>query len=212
MSRNQKQGIRHHGFTLIETLVAVLVLMLAITGPLSLYSRFISQTDQSLHTYVASYLAEEGYYLMYQKLYQNMNITGLPDQDADQLTGLTGCDSSIGCGINFDGSITNPSSPCGTGNEENCRLYIDASTKRYTHASSGNTPSMFQRIVTYRVILQENAITPSYCTLPTILRPSASYAEIQIVSRVRWQEDGVWTQVSLSRSIFDPVSPTTRCI
>jgi len=197
------QGKFKKGFTLIETLVAILILMLAITGPLSLYSRFITQADELQHTYTGYYLAEEGYFAMSQKLQANMLSGG------DMLAGLSGCDStSSGCAINYDGAVVN--TVCSGSNETRCSLYQEPSSGRYTHISGGNTATAFRRIVSYRTISIESSAT--YCAGYGGPTPATSYKEIQIVSHVKWLEDSGWRDAYLSRSIFDPLDPSQRCI
>lgn len=192
------------GFTLIETLVAILILMLAITGPLSLYSRFITQADELQHTYTGYYLAEEGYFAMSQKLHANMLSGG------DMLAGLSGCDAtSSGCAMNYNGIIVNTN--CSSSNEARCDLFQELGSGRYTHLSTGgNKPTVFRRIVSYRIISTEDPAV--YCAGFGGPTPATSYKEIQIVSHVKWLEDSGWRDAYLSRSIFDPLGPSQRCI
>lgn len=196
-----KRPIQHknRGFTLIETLVAILVLMLAIVGPLSLYSRFVIQADELQRTYIANYLAQEGYYLLYQKLYAANN---------DHTT-LSGCATPLGCGIDYDGGIQVSScAPSYTA----CPLYRNNTSGLYSHISLGGTITPFTRTVSYRIINTESQST--YCNpFDTITTPpNPPNLEIQIVSTVRWTEESGLRSATLSQSIFDPMFPSARCI
>lgn len=185
------------GFTLIETLVAVLILMLAITGPLSLYSKFITQSDEIQRTATANYLAEEGYFLLFQKLYEaNNNESQISPSCAE---------GSGGCSINYDGSIGGGSCNPYT----NCGLYKDTQGRYTSISTGGNTLTPFYRTVSYRIVSTENPAL--YCNSgDTFTSPGRS--EIQIISRVQWLEESGLRVVTLSRSSFDPLILDSRCV
>ncbi len=55
---------QHKGFTLIETFVAITVLMIAVLGPMTLLSRALQESRYLRDQMTASYLAQEGVELM----------------------------------------------------------------------------------------------------------------------------------------------------
>ena len=62
-----KYYTRSQGFTLVEMFVAVLVLVMAVLGPMTLFSRLISDGMYARDQVVASYLAKEGLELAIEK-------------------------------------------------------------------------------------------------------------------------------------------------
>lgn len=99
-----------HGFTLIETMVAVSILALSVAGPLFVASRVLVATEISRDQLTASYLAQEGIEFVraardnaYLAIYNstsprgtNPNLTSLAWSDF--LTGpISGCLPPNGC-------------------------------------------------------------------------------------------------------------------
>lgn len=79
------------GFTLIETLIALTVLIMIITGPLSLATKSISASIFSQDQITASYLAQEAVeYII--NIRDNNSL-----QDNDWLYGLDQCLGASGC-------------------------------------------------------------------------------------------------------------------
>jgi type II secretory pathway pseudopilin PulG len=65
--RNKKNS----GFTLIETFVAITVLVIAVLGPMTLLSRALQNSRYIKDDIIASYLAQEGVELMIDKRNKN---------------------------------------------------------------------------------------------------------------------------------------------
>lgn len=59
-SRSTIKGSRHAGFTLIETIVAIAVLVMAVGGPLTLAARTLRVAQDAKNEFIASQMAVEG--------------------------------------------------------------------------------------------------------------------------------------------------------
>lgn len=136
---------QQRGFTLVETFVAVTILLLATVGPMTIAARGLQSSFFSKQQITAFYLGQEAIELVKAQQYENV-IAG-----NDWLAGLeTGADEfchidGLGCGID-------------THNEtfidcagEGCRILYDTSASRgfYQHAIGENTP------FTRRIFIEE---------------------------------------------------------
>src|SRR5579872_5742052 len=83
------------GFTIIETLVAIAVLMIAIVGPLTIAEQALTQATFSKDQMIASYLAEDAMESI-RNIRDNNLLTG---NGTSWLSGLSGCTASSLCGI-----------------------------------------------------------------------------------------------------------------
>jgi Tfp pilus assembly protein PilV len=85
------------GFTLIETFVAVTILMVAVVGPMLLLSRFIIDASSVKNQIAASFLAQEGLELVIDRVNYNLCVTrgscANPDGDTvyDWNVGVSEC-------------------------------------------------------------------------------------------------------------------------
>lgn len=98
---------RKFGFTLIETLVAITVLLLAVTGPLTIAARSLSSANFSQDQIAAFYLGQEGIEA----------VRNIRDKNAivgqSWLTGLENCRSGSSCTIDStDNSVSLCSGAC----------------------------------------------------------------------------------------------------
>lgn len=85
------------GFTLVETLVAIAVLLLAVSAPLSLAERSLASAETARQEVTAFYLAQEAVEFVKNKRDENA-ITG-KGGGSNWLSGLSECESPKGCGI-----------------------------------------------------------------------------------------------------------------
>jgi prepilin-type N-terminal cleavage/methylation domain-containing protein len=154
ISFNKKQN---SGFTLVETLVAISILLLVITGPMVISMRTAKSTSFSSEQVQAFFLAQEGLELA-QKVRDDLVLRSfLEPSDPNYLsnpwatiTSLSGtfqnCLASTGCGLvwgSVGGSLENPLACSITGN---CLLYLsDTGRAKYVHASVGNTVTPYTR-------------------------------------------------------------------
>lgn len=122
------------GFSLLETTIAIAIMVSAILGPMGLSSQSIRSASQARNTIIASNLAQEGLELI--KVYRNNNII----MENSWLQGLQTCSSQNGCRIDAkDLDVQACSSSC-------AQLKFDDSLKLYNY--SNGTDTIFSRIIT----------------------------------------------------------------
>lgn len=127
------------GFTLVETLVALSVLILAVTGPLTLASFAIRSSGYSQNQIIAFYLAQEA--LEYVKNKRDNNAL----KDEEWLGGLGNCRGTSGCTIDVPNNDIKNCNPCQ-------KLKYDSATGFYNQSTGIDTP--FTREVKLRDIVE----------------------------------------------------------
>jgi type II secretory pathway pseudopilin PulG len=169
--------ISHHsqsGFSLVETLVAITVMLLVIVGPMSISSSAARSTSYSSEQVVAFFLAQEGAELA-QKARDDLQLQNFAGANSTPWNDFTSsglyneCFSTRGCGLQLedgdsDGDMQSPLD-CGS---DPCRLYINDSggRVRYTYTPTGATTTPYSRIL--------------YMT-------ETAGREVEVISRVTWQ-------------------------
>ena len=137
-----------HGFSLVETLVAISILLISIAAPLTIASKSLQSNFGAQDQYTATMLAQEGVEAVV-SLQRSAQIDALRnniDQAWDWYDALpsTCKNPNQGCPMDFSGSGATPvvvdSSNCAT--SANCDLTFDASAgrARYSHNSGDATP------------------------------------------------------------------------
>jgi prepilin-type N-terminal cleavage/methylation domain-containing protein len=187
------------GFTLIETLVAVMILASAIAGPLSIASRALNNSLVAKDQIVAFYLAQDA--VEYVRFVRDTNtlsgadwITGQGGTTAG--TDLTPCITSVnanGCYLDSTMAVVGQGdvpTACDAGS--GCPvLYYDNDNSRYTYNSGGSNvvPSLFTRQITMQQI---NPAPPG--------SPSVEYL---VTVTVSWQDLGSTPRrVTVNENIF----------
>ncbi len=145
------------GFSLVEVLVSITVLLMVIVGPMSMISRANNSTSFATEQINAWFLAQEGLELIEKQRddYLLEHLAGTranPWTDFKTGAKLAKCFAADGCGV----TIASGASPsvsvvdCTTG--VLCKLYIDAAPARssyvYDAAGGSNAPSLFTRVIT----------------------------------------------------------------
>src|SRR3989344_1991357 len=90
------------GFSLIESLVAIAILILAVTGTLTIASKSISISGQARDQITAAYLAEEGMEFI-RNTRDNNVLAG-----ASWVSGLSACIGGSGCTVDVSSSQVAP--------------------------------------------------------------------------------------------------------
>lgn len=170
-----KKAVR--GFTLIETLVAVLLLTTSIAGPLTLASKGLSAALVARDQMIAFYLAQDA--VEYVRYVRDSNkLAGNP-----WLTNLSACTGASGCTIDpTAGTITACSGTCPL-----IQKYSPSAGVAYFSYVSGNaTPQQFRRTV-------------------TLAAPSTGEVTEEVLTvAVSWRaQSGVVRTISVRENIFD---------
>ena len=176
--------MRYHttqsGFSLIETLVAISILLIVMIGPMTISSSAARSTSFSSEQVTAFFLAQEGAELA-QKIRDDLILTHTlfngtnPNPWADFTTTNTtyqNCyNASRGCGLTIGTVQTGTVSIINCGSSQiACALYLDTTTNnlrsRFTHTVGTNKSTLFTRKI--------------YFT-----RVNAN--EVKVISRVTWR-------------------------
>lgn len=146
-------------FTLIESLVAITILLIATVGPLSIVANSIATANLAKDQVVAYYLAQEAI-----EMVRNIRETNAIVSPADWLNNLyPECQS--GCAINAIDNPTPVPNACANIDSDNCKLYkVENNSNNqiiqvYTHDSlaAGAMPTTFHR----RIVVTPVSITPT---------------------------------------------------
>jgi type II secretory pathway pseudopilin PulG len=130
------------GFTIVETLVAIAVLMIAIAGPLVIASKGLTSAIYSKDQMIASFLAQES-----MEIIKNLRDSGIVDS-GDWMSKFTGnCDNGKECDADpFANNFLN-TTDCVNGNTDGCQIYINNSG--YTsNGSQADIETKFSRYFT----------------------------------------------------------------
>ncbi len=148
----QKNG----GFSLVEVLVAITILLLVIVGPMQIIARSINSTNFATEQVNAWFLAQEGLELaqkgrddlVLQNFKFQINPPGEDTPMSQFLTRYASCFGATGaCGLNIANGINEPS-VVNCNLVSNCKLYMDITNERssYIHTSTA-VPSLYTRVI-----------------------------------------------------------------
>ena len=163
------------GFSLVETLVAITILLIVIVGPMTISSSAAKSTSFASEQVTAFFLAQEGAELMEKArndlLLQNFSGTN-PDPWADftrtaaggtyrfcyTSVGVNGCNLSIGNGSS--GALTSPASCSG---QDSCKVNLDAENSslrsKFTAGNTGVATIYIRNIRLQQVSANEVSVT-----------------------------------------------------
>lgn len=162
------------GFSLVETLVAISLLLIIIIGPMAISAKTAKSTSFASEQVQAFFLAQEGIELA-QKARDDLKLqmlsSGLDAWTSFTKTTTDGlydeCFLATGCGLYWSASNYGKLDlPANCSNLTNCKLYINNNDVRpkFTHKSdsysgvgpSSNTPTPFTRKITFTKIGTDN--------------------------------------------------------
>ena len=177
------------GFTLVEVLVAVTLLLIALIGPMTSIARSSQATEVANQQVPATFLAQEGVELVHKVRDDELRQWfGNSSHQAwsNAISDLNACFSNDGCGVTISNNNTVNVVSCS--NIENCRLYYaDANNvrSRYTHNSSGGEQTPYTRVIRLNEVSADR--------------------EIEVQSEVRWRSGRLVEeqQVTLRTAIFN---------
>lgn len=135
-------SLSHKGFTLVETLVAIVVLSLSVTGPLFIAQRSTVAATTARDKTIATFLAQEG--IEYVRSVRDDNY--LSGKSWLQTITPT-CSGADGCRVDpVQESITACTGACPN-------LNLNTQTKLYSYQSGGSfTPTKFKRTIRVRSV------------------------------------------------------------
>ncbi len=167
------------GFTLIETLVAVLILATAVAGPLTIASKGLHSALIAKDQTIALFLAQDA--LEYVRFKRDSNaLAGV----SPWLTGLDACvstDGSVACYL--DSLEQHPTVPTACASPSTCPVMNYDQTSGTFQYTNG-TPSFFRREV-------------------QVVTPGSSTTEAQVIVTVSWSDmGGVTHSIIVRENIF----------
>ena len=169
----------NRGFTLIETLVAVLLLTAAIAGPLSIAARGLLGASVARDQVTAFYLAQDA--MEYIHYVRDSNTLS----DNPWLSGLDSCLGANGCAVD---SIQNTAVIC----DSPCQVLGYNTTYRYFSYSSPMTPQQYRRVISITTPVGTNDCTTGHG------------CEAAVTVTVSWSDRGSITRsITVKENLFD---------
>ena len=165
------------GFSLIETLVAISILLIVMMGPMTISSSAARSTSFSSEQVTAFFLAQEGAELT-QKVRDDLQLvffSGTQNNPWTTFTNINGtyqsCYGANGCDFTISNSQTGTVTITNCGSSQTaCSLYFNGTTQnlrsRFTHTVGTNATTPFTRKITLQ---------------------NVSANEVKVISRVTWR-------------------------
>jgi len=148
------------GFSLVEVLVAIAILLMALVGPMTIAAKGIQSANYVREQTTAIFLAQEGIEAFIAKRndeaiasFASGNLATSWDWVTDTNKLPSVCTASSGCNIDF--RTSNPlTTAVGCGTPTNCSLYFDA-TKNQARYSLDNTGAStpYRRVIKVTSVL-----------------------------------------------------------
>jgi Tfp pilus assembly protein PilV len=172
--------MKKSGFTIVETLVAVAILMIAIAGPLTIVNKSLRAAMEAQDQVTAAYLAQDVIEYI-ENVRDNNMISGRTWLDK-----ISDCTESSYCSLNTLTGNPNASGPAlGAGIaacSSSCRLYLSAAG--YSPDNTG-TATKYSRY--FYIVPNKN--NPSH--------------EVKIIVMVKWTNGSVESVVTYEAEIFE---------
>lgn len=146
-------------FTIIETLVAITILMIAISGPLSSSFRALTASTAARDQMTANFLAQEAIEMV--RNVKDNNVVGAVQEGP--LSGLSGCTIDSMCSVN------NFISACTDFQDKDCQLFRNTTTGKYTNVVTSR-PTNF-----YRTFYLKEVTFNSAKAVVDVVWPSGAY-------------------------------------
>ncbi len=147
------------GFSLVETLVAISILLIVITGPMVISIRSAKSASFATEQVQAFFLAQEGLELIQKGRDDLLLRNFLPSTDANYISNpwsrftdstnsgtYRHCYAGSGCGLSWGSTAGTLATPVACSTLSNCLLYRSTSGRaQISHTSAGATPTIFTR-------------------------------------------------------------------
>jgi Tfp pilus assembly protein PilV len=146
------------GFTLVETLVAITVLIIAIVGPLYAVHKSVVASYTARDSLIASALAQEG--IEYIRQIRDYNYLS---SQASWLNGLSNCMTANGCTV--EPTTTNAPQTCSASGCSRLYLHTDS---LYRQSIAEGPPSRFARKITITQVNANEIIVTAEVTWTTL--------------------------------------------
>jgi prepilin-type N-terminal cleavage/methylation domain-containing protein len=134
--------INKKGFTLVETLVAISILLIAITGVMTAIQIGLSSATFAQNQTTAYFLAAEAVDYIHNIRDNNVGKTG------DWLAGLDASCYTAGQACKLEVYGASPTTRCDPTNPTDCLLYFDSTGANGFYKTSGAVASQFSRSIT----------------------------------------------------------------
>ncbi|OGG65931.1 hypothetical protein A3I99_03110 [Candidatus Kaiserbacteria bacterium RIFCSPLOWO2_02_FULL_45_11b] len=143
---------KQSGFSLVETLVAISVLLIVVVGPMTISMRTAKSTSFASEQVQAFFLAQEGLELA-QKGRDDLllqNFAGTINNSWTRFTASNGtyqhCYAATGCGLEWSTTAGALAAPVSCSTVANCLMYRDSAGRAwFTHVAAGATATPFTR-------------------------------------------------------------------
>lgn len=180
------------GFTLLETLVALLILVAAMLGPITLGTRSVAAISGSRNQIMAVFLAQDAIeYIRAKKVSNSL-------QNQSWLTDLGGaagsllCFNSRGCFVDTANNVVILAGVCnGAVPPPSCYLKRNTATGAYTHHAADPSTPFIRRVYMVR-----------RCPGPSSSCPPREQREANVRVEVEWQERLLTRKVAVETEIF----------
>jgi len=155
------------GYSLVEVLVAITILLLSIVGPLTIASKSMQSAQYARQQNTAFFLAQEGISIANAlrndrgvQSYVNASVSGWSwTTDA----ALSSCFASTGCNIDFrDSSLTSNVVSCATAS--NCTLRFNSAAPRALYQLVSGDVTPYTRVIKFQLITAEEVLVTSSVT------------------------------------------------
>jgi len=164
------------GFTLLEALVAISILMVAVVAPITIAQKGLSSSIYSKNQMIASYLAQDA--IEYIKNKRDQNV--INDPAGDWLSGLEFCLEPDYCGIDTIGTDGNGF----VQDNEEISLTKTRTDGFYGYIPTDSDETNFKR----KIIIEVHDIDGSLTDVLTGLPLPPKYNEALVTVEVRWGE------------------------
>lgn len=171
-----KQSFKQRGFTLVETLVSITILLIIVTGPMTISMSSAKSTNFASEQVIAFFLAQEGAEIAQKTrdefwLNDILNADSQWDDFADDTTGgfFEDCFTTSGCGLELNTDTSGSLKSIVDCAVNSCRLYFNSTAERdrYTYSSAaGNTEMLYTRKIYFTKI---------------------SDSDVKVISEVTWR-------------------------